>query len=923
MGVMARQSRLVRLGSLLPPAVPLTRLCDCERFVALLLGIVPSLLAVFCVLGLLSSAARASMAPPQVVHLKTYASASGKYVLEVDPTELYGRGPGQYRLMVDGKEAWAKTLPLTLYDAAITNDGTTVGYAYDHSYEGFALKGGFKSGAGNLHIVVLDPKGDVRLNEINKREHSQRLHAPAEPVAKGILLHESEDRFTIRTTGEEGESWWVYQCSTGKALNRFDLRKVTSVAEAVRFVKSAKPVIGTPLSVIQWFSYNGEQQRRVVLFMLVDQEGLPVWSRELPMEDEGAQDSLRRMIEKNGLILDATKPNQFELWSVAETQRVLFSIARDQTKKEGWRIEEIDRRPYQPQENPAPPQIEQRGLTHLGSFKLDGAAPVSPTRDMQSFEFDAKGRIGAVRWDSKAGYSFVLLDPTGKLLVEVPVPAPTKGGGMKEVKAVSVAKNRWLIVGSAQELENQTWAWWFDTEKKILSAKADLEYSEASAVAATGDGGFVVLATRRSRYSSEEELYACDSAGKRLWKHVSSSDSEPGSMLSPEDVTVTSNGEVAVVDNISDTVQLFDLGGRYLRKVDLEKSWGREPNYPCGIMPDVNGGFIVYDFNGKVPFIRMRADGGVREPLHPRHRDGRVVDTRVGIRVAPGGGLWTSDGQSLLRLDQKGIVDMTVGEAPSSEKLGKIAHASGDRHGHVYAVDERTGAVHVFDPEGKKIRVCKPDPGDFTGNLRWPQVTVGDDGSVYLAEDRATESSRYVHFRPDGKRQRIRTIKLDRESSQEWYAQPGAENILVLAYQAAFLTGPKGNVLKKIDRRADRLWLDRISEAAFASDGSFVILSGSTADHSGRSAITLYTKDGIPVRTFPLPHRWAMLIGYNGSRLVLRSENTIEIYDDHGAPVQSFPRPDGEEWSMFLTRDGRELWSVDFSNRTVQRYAMP
>ena len=41
-----------------------------------------------------------------------------------------------------------------------------------------------------------------------------------------------------------------------------------------------------------------------------------------------------------------------------------------------------------------------------------------------------------------------------------------------------------------------------------------------------------------------------------------------------------------------------------------------------------------------------------------------------------------------------------------------------------------------------------------------------------------------------------------------------------------------------------------------------------------------------------------------------------------GAPATR-PAPDENESGMFLTREGRELWSVDFTTRVVQRYAMP
>ena len=61
---------------------------------------------------------------------KTYKSPSGEYELRVDPSTIYGPGEGSYRMTRKGAEIWAKKLPFTLWDAGVTDDGTTAGYAY-------------------------------------------------------------------------------------------------------------------------------------------------------------------------------------------------------------------------------------------------------------------------------------------------------------------------------------------------------------------------------------------------------------------------------------------------------------------------------------------------------------------------------------------------------------------------------------------------------------------------------------------------------------------------------------------------------------------------------------------------------------------------------------------------------------------------
>lgn len=71
---------------------------------------------------------------------QSHASPSGEYVLHVDPTDPRGAGPGRHTLdrIEDGKarRVWAKTLPFTLWHAAVTDAGIAVGYGYTGGQQG-------------------------------------------------------------------------------------------------------------------------------------------------------------------------------------------------------------------------------------------------------------------------------------------------------------------------------------------------------------------------------------------------------------------------------------------------------------------------------------------------------------------------------------------------------------------------------------------------------------------------------------------------------------------------------------------------------------------------------------------------------------------------------------------------------------------
>jgi streptogramin lyase len=105
---------------------------------------------------------------------------------------------------------------------------------------------------------------------------------------------------------------------------------------------------------------------------------------------------------------------------------------------------------------------------------------------------------------------------------------------------------------------------------------------------------------------------------------------------------------------------------------------------------------LLEDFHGSPLFIRMRADGTIRSEITAKQPDGRVLDVRAGIQAAPDGRLWACDGYSIVRLTDAGIVDRVLGQAPEGRQLGQIAGIAVDRQGHIYAVESRTGSIHVF-----------------------------------------------------------------------------------------------------------------------------------------------------------------------------------------------------------------------------------
>ena len=809
-----------------------------------------ALISLFAALLLFPGVASGSIGKSLLLHVKTYSSPSTEWQLEIDPSEREGRGKGTYRMAGDGKEVWRCELPFTLWDAAVTDDGVTVGFGYSNGENGYG-------GSGFLHMAVIDAAGKVRLDDRVKRQGSMIPDGSAEPRVARFILHAEQDRFIVQLSSSEQETWRVYRISTGGKPDNVNLRAASKVVEGEWHVIGAKPISGLPLVLTQGWR-SDESENKDATFSILDFKGGKVWSVTLPGEyaihdDVKSDDRQRDGLRKSGAILETREPGEFEIRNAASDKIVRFKVARDPKAETGWTAIEIARAKYvpPPEAKPKPkatPALVPPPLRLIDGFVLDDSPTTAAIRDITEFDIDGEGNFGFLRFAQLGGeYSFVLSDQQGKVISETALPM-TKD---TNAHCAWLTGSRWLITASEAQNGRKTRAWWFDGEQKLLAEIKGFECPSVEAVRGSGDGGFVALATFHQEFSSTDYLIRFDSLGKPLWRHQESGDDDPASLFSPEDIAVTSTKEIAVLANIRNTVQFYNLEGVYLRTTHLNKAWKREPNYPSGIARDAEGGIIVHDFNGKPPFVRMKADGSVRGEFVPTHADGRVLDARNGVRAAPDGKLWACDRESFAQLSDQGTAIRVIGSAPDDNKLTEITTVSVDPRGNTYAVDQRTGSVHVFGPDGKKIRVCKPEKDDFTGNLGRPHIAVAGDGGVMLEKQVYRGKARYLCFGPNGERLGFKSLGVD-NISEKWYLQPGTSNMLVLGYEAVFLIDANGKLLKKIERQADRRWFENLSGAAFTDDGSFVIHSA--ADDGAANTFTFVSSDGLTQGTTDFHH---------------------------------------------------------------------
>ena len=860
---------------------------------------------------------------PEILNPRTYTSPSGQYAVFIDPGDIYGRNGATYELRKNGKTQWRKKLPVTLWEANISDNGLIGGYGYSNGPEGFGTEESDR-GSGTFHVVVIDSEGKLLRNDNKTREGSRFLHTLPNPIAKGIIFDGANDQMVVRIADPDVnrgiEKWQVIRLSTGQTVSQFEPANLISNGKNARSIINAQPIIGTPLTLVHWWRYEGGKVG--ARFTAFTAKGEPVWSMELADDyqipgDEDAEDELRRFIWKRSAILPSKNNRQFQLLFARKFQKVTYSV--QSSDKNDWSIKEIRRDPIDIPIETEPTKkfvIKEKPLESRGVIDLQvvGTKQSSLFEGVLNIELDGRKRIAFIKQIEDSSDEFIVVDEDGKLLHRMPLNV-TDNEEARWSGYAWLGKDRYVLTRSGFGREAKAKAWIVDLQNEKLIQLSQFDCPSIDEVAASGSGDFVVLATLRQKYTSETTVHAFDSSGRKKWSLNQGYSKGPESLFSPEDVAILSSGNVAVIDVIQHNVKLFDPDGKYLRTIQLEQSWGREPNYPSGIARDLDGGFVVADFNGTPPFVRMSSDGSVVDNWQPKFKDGRNVDTQ-NLKMSASGRLWACDRHSILRLDETGVVDKILGPAPSSKHLGKIASVTIDRHSNIFAADSRTGTVSVFDKNGKLRHVCETKPRDVLEELWNPSLTVDDDGKVYLGIEDNIGESKFVYFAVDGDR-----IGLIDFISDKWQFQPGSELGLALDFTDGYLVNRDGKRVQKISRRANGNWLEDPYSAAFAWDGSFAIAT------SNNSSVTTYDRNGTPEKTIDLPAEISFpKLAYDGKKLVIGCYDKLFFCSvEVGEFYRLVPSPaTGRNIALhpYFTTQG-ELLVFDGSSKKIHRYAIP
>ncbi len=868
-----------------------------------------------------------------VIQPRNYLSASGEYRWQVDPADRDASAGARYTLYRGNTRVRSQVHAFAMRNAVVAADGTLGGFAH--------VDGTGKDRDHRFVLALLRTNGEAQVLVDEPQRPSPFLHVANDPRALGLFVDETNQWLTLRIDDADIrrglESWRRFHLKDGTVLPAVSPAELQMDNANLTRMVYAQPLPGSGLTLVQWLtSGKGTHLKIGTRFSLLDRELKSIWS--LDFQDEFAQLSretsaaLQRRLAESGSVLNLESTG-FSLWQASSRQRVDLSIAEDESAPHGWRVVEQKRTPHagllaaQTTESRQSPPA--RALEFMGHVELaSGGTQGSSLGGFDDFAIDKLGRFGLLRLGGDKVGALALVAASGDLLREIPLDfVPIEHSST--AKLAWIEGERWLVTFHDRK---RSQAFLVDMDSGRTQSLERLDAPPVVALSADGNGGFVALTTQFDSPSRDSTLIAFGAEGRRRWQ-IEDGHGDEAKIFSAEDVTVTADGTVVVLENVSKMLKRFDRNGRSLGSSDLESLWGREPTYPTGIEADAGGGVIVFDFSGSPAIVRMAADGGVREEWTPALGGGQRFDIRGNVQAAPDGELWTGDGNALYRLDAKGQVVQTIGAGLDLDQLAEVAGMRVTADGRIYAMDSRSGAIHQFAPDGSLVQICRPAVGDYDGYASLPSMTVTDTGEIYVhRQDGKTE---FLHYDADCKRLGVMTLAVD-ALSQDWLAQAGTGNRWVVGYEEITRVDERGTVLNRISRSHNGRWLVSPHFAAAAPDGALAVVTEAASmdllSDAMDSRVAIFSAGGVALRDLPAPPgviNWVP-IAFDGEHLglIVASDaqaeqreawvmdaitgETFRVANAKTMPTQAF----------FVRREGTaELWLYD-GGRGIDRFRL-
>jgi hypothetical protein len=561
-------------------------------------------------------------------------------------------------------------------------------------------------------------------------------------------------------------------------------------------------------------------------------------------------------------------------------------------------------------------------LRYLGETVLRESAGENPFEGVRAFTFDAQGHIHFVKLPPGHSTHFHA-DPQGRIIGRNDC-----SSRLYDWTQAAYTTDPLIVVYDRKERvrghETVKEYFWYDlrTQEKTPIPMPEEESVLSVDRFATGDCS---LLTRRE-YTGSDALTRLSPSGDVTWR-LDRTTAEGRAALgeSPRQLAVTSRNKIVLL--CGESLQILGPDGGLIRTIH----------------PSVHGGTIEATSDGGfLLFHDERVDGydeaGERvASWQPVYKDGLRFRMMGGVQVAPDGRLWTSDGMALLRLNEAGIVDRTIGGREREWATGDIAALDVDADGKMYVLPREGGAVYVFDRSGRRVLSMLVRGGEVLQTGQGASLSVTGDGEAWVrVEDPKHKSVTYVRFSPEGTQLETRRLsRVDAEGvpiAGSWVLQHPTEHRVGLLKNhgrvALAWADAEGSLVREIRQQPTGEVFNERTLTAVSLSGDVAVLTQSEAP-TNQAVIALFTANGDPVGTVVLPSADVEYSGLavSGRRAFAVAARSVVIVDLHQGSATRYdipaPRSPGDSWSAFVAERLGELILLDRSHGSIHRYALP
>lgn len=765
-----------------------------------------------------------------------YRSPSGRYVVEVNPDEPWGRGGATYSLRCDGRLRWKKTLPYSMREVVVGDDGVFGGAAM------LANREVWRRGrpTGWVVCAVIGPTGIV-FAEHRTEQHDSGPHGRREPSLTGVWgTPDNRMLVDLRYYGGKATTtnhiWQQYDLRLGALASGREVAAPEFECDGRRYwiFQAASRVSAVPLMLVQWSAFCGTNHRTI--FGLHDLTGTCVWS--MSTSDTASKQGDATFIEARSQEIVLSSPE--EGWTKT------FAIRANAPTVGGWLVEEVESVAFErpKQEVKSAPELAEITLRYIGKIELEPAwAEWTPYEGIKSFAIARDGSKATLRIQETRpfrGYEWSLriVDPKGETETEVPLQAGAKQAvaqppllpGVKRGFAprhIFATPDGWLLLDDAR-FSPAVGA----SMQRIDPAGAVIEVVEPAmtrmdAATTLSDGR---LACIPALMAEKPKVALLKRDGSVEWSH----DLE----CSPSNIAATSSDCVAIVDMCGEEVSVWDSAGRQRPSINIERSLGWKPNLVKNIYGGA-GDTLIIEALGRGPDFTVLSLDGARLAEFDLGPFGSSLTEGPMIRADLDGALWMTDGQSLQQIDTAGRVLRQVEPPAKHGCVDDLYSVAASPNGCIYGLRWASHDIFVFDSDGHYLRwLGSAVTNSESYRTRGAALTVAGDGSACFAHD-GGDRTYFQRFSLDGRRSFVPVASLPMTTfySAVFAARSGDERVWALGNSELSLLNSDGSIAASTKRRSDNKWL-RGGSLAVAPDGSLALTQPggwATFDASGRA----------------------------------------------------------------------------------------